>query len=156
MILEKDEGLAFPRKQKKKKEPSYLKSNPKKYQKASVSEEILQNYAEEECTKYALDYDHAPQEVYHWLSSPSDYCPAEVKSYFKNLLFGMPDLIIEKKLDGTDFTLSLKMELKTDSPQSKLRSTQKRYLKGKNFIITRSKDEIKEAIEDFSDFELDI
>ena len=55
-----------------------------------------------------------------------------------------------------DYNLVLEMELKTDSPQSKLRSTQKRYLKGKNFLVPRSKEEIKEAIEDFQDFEIEL
>jgi len=152
----KDEGLAFPRMVKDKKAPSTLKSKPKKYQKASVSEEMLQNYAEEMCTRFALDYDHAPQELYQWLSSQSDYCPEEAKSYLKNYFFGRPDLVIKKRIDGCDYNLVLEMELKTDSPQSKLRSTQKRYLKGKNFLVPRSKEEIKEAIEDFQDFEIEL
>jgi hypothetical protein len=50
----------------------------------------------------------------------------------------------------------LEMELKTDSPQSKLRGTQKRYLRGKNFLIPRSKEEIKEALKEFNDFEIEI
>jgi len=156
LIHPKDEGLAFPRKIKEKKAPSPLRSKPKKYKKASVSEEMLQNYAEEECTRFALDFDHAPQELYQWLSSPSDYCPEEAKSYLKNYFFGRPDLVIKKRIDGCDYNLVLEMELKTDSPQSKLRSTQKRYLRGKNFLVPRSKEEIKEAIADFQDFEIEL
>lgn len=156
IVHPKDEGLAFPRKIKEKKAPTPLRSKPKKYQKASISEEMLQNYAEETCLQYALEYDHAPQELYHWLSSPSDYCPEEVKSYLKKYFFGRPDLVIKKRLDDCDYNLVLEMELKTDSPQSKLRSTQKRYLRGKNFLVPRSKEEIKEALKEFNDFEIEI
>lgn len=155
MILEKDEGLAFPRKIKEKKSPSPLRSKPKKYIKASVSEEMLQNFAEEECISGALDYDHAPQDLYHWLSSQSDYCPEDIKDYLRKQYFGRPDLIIKKKIEGCEYNLVLEMELKTDSPQSKLRTTQKRYLKGKNFIVARSKEEIKASIKEFQEFIID-
>jgi hypothetical protein len=155
MIHPKDEGLAFPRKIKEKKVPSPLRSKPKKYQKASISEEMLQNYAEEECTRFALDFNHAPQELYHWLSSPSDYCPEEAKSYLKRYFFGRPDLVIKKRVDGSDYNIVLEMELKTDSPQSKLRGTQKRYLRGKNFLVPRSKEEIQKAIKEFNEFEIE-
>lgn len=156
MIHPKDEGLAFPREIKEKKAPSPLRSKPKKYQKATISEEMLQNFAEEECLKYALDFDHAPQELYHWLSSPSDYCPEEAKSYLKKYFVGRPDLVIKKRLEGSDYNIVLEMELKTDSPQSKLRSTQKRYLRGKNFVVPRSKEEIQETIKKFDDFEIEL
>jgi len=152
MILPKDVGLAFPRKIKEKKKPSPLKAKPKKYKKASVSEEMLQNFAEEECVKLNLDFDHAPQELYHWLASPSDYCPEEVKSYLRRFYFGRNDLDITREIEGTPYYLGYRVELKTDSPQSKLRSTQKRYLKGKNFDVLRFKEEIKESLENFSKF----
>tara|TARA_R110000868_G_scaffold112527_2_gene302992 strand:- start:19549 stop:20109 length:561 start_codon:yes stop_codon:yes gene_type:complete len=155
-ILEKDKGLAFPRKEKKKKEPSYLKAKPKKYQKASVSEEMLQNYAEEACIKHNLDYDHTPSIVYEFLASSSMTLTPDIKSYLMELLVGRPDLVIEKRLEGTDYTLLLNLELKTDSPQSKLGTNQKRYLRIRNHAIARNKLEINEAIKDISDFELDI
>lgn len=155
-ILEKDKGLAFPRHEKKKKAPSPLRSKPKKYKKASVSEEMLQNYAEEACVKYNLDYNHTPSIVYEFLASSSMTLTPEIKSYLMEFFIGRPDLVIEKRLEGTDFTLSLNLELKTDSPQSKLRTTQKRYLRTRNHAIARDKAEINESIKDFSDFELDI
>tara|TARA_R110001599_G_scaffold2627_6_gene14247 strand:- start:12921 stop:13442 length:522 start_codon:yes stop_codon:yes gene_type:complete len=154
MILPKDEGLAFPRKLKEKKTPSPLRSKPKKYQKATISEEHLQNHAEETCIKLGLDYDHTPQELYHWLASPSDVCPIEAKSYLKRFFIGRPDLVMEKNLEGTDYILTYKVELKTDSPQSKLRSTQRHYNKGKNHDVLRFKEEIKESIKHFSEFEI--
>jgi hypothetical protein len=154
-ILEKDKGLAFPRKEKKKKAPSYLKAKPKKYQKASVSEEMLQNYAEESCVKYNLDYNHTPSIVYEFLASSSMTMTPEIKSYLIELLVGRPDLVIEKRLEGTDFTLSLNLELKTDSPQSKLRTTQKRYLRTRNHVIARDKEEINAPIKELSEFELE-
>ena len=152
----KDEGLAFPRMVKDKKAPSPLKSKPKKYQKATISEELLQNFAEEQCVKLGLDYDHTPQELYHWLASPSEVCPIEAKSYLKRFFIGRPDLVIEKNLEGTDYILTYKVELKTDSPQSKLRSTQRHYNKGKNHDVLRFKEEIKESIKDFAEFEIEM
>jgi hypothetical protein len=154
-ILEKDKGLAFPRHEKKKKAPSPLRSKPKKYQKATVSEEMLQNQSEEACIKHNLDYDHTPQEVYQWLLSGSEYCPPEIIAYIKKLLWGRPDLELLKKIEGTDFMLLGLLELKTDSPQSKLRATQKRFLKGKNFGVARDKEEINQFVEDFNNFELE-
>jgi hypothetical protein len=156
MIHPKDEGLAFPRKIKEKKAPSPLRSKPKKYQKASVSEEHLQNYAEEMCVRLGLDYDHTPSELYEWLSSGSEYCPPEALSYLKRYFIGRPDLVIEKNLEDTDYILTYKVELKTDSPQSKLRSTQRHYNKGKNFDVLRCKDDIKGNFKEFSDFEIEI
>jgi hypothetical protein len=156
MIHPKDEGLAFPRKIKEKKAPSPLRSKPKKYKPASVSEEHLQNYAEETCVRLGLEADHAPQELYHWLVSNSDYCPEEVKSYLRRFYYGRNDLDITKELEGTNYYLGYRVELKTDSDQSKLRSTQKRYLKGKNFDVLRFKEEIKESIKEFDDFEIEI
>ena len=152
MIHPRDMGLAFPRKLKEKKAPSTLKSKPKKYQKATISEEMLQNFAEETCVKLGLDYDHTPNELYEWLSSGIDYCPIEAKSYLKRFFFGRPDLDITKELEGTPYYLGYRVEIKTDSPQSKLRSTQKRYLKGKNFDVLRFKEEIQESFKKFSKF----
>ena len=156
MILEKDKGLAFPRKEKKKKAPSPLRAKPKKYQKATIPEEMLQNFAEEACVKYNLDYDHTPSIVYEFLASSSMTLTPEVKTYLMEFFIGRPDLVIEKRLEGTDFTLSLNLELKTDSPQSKLRTTQKRYLRTRNHAIARNKEEINKPIKDLKDFELDI
>jgi len=156
MIHPKDEGLAFPRTIKEKGGPKPLRSKPKKYQKASVSEEHLQNFAEEMCVRSNLDYDHVPQVVYEWLSSKSEYCPPEVLPYLRSHFYGRPDMTIEKKVEGTDLTLSLLMEIKTDSDQSKLRTTQKNFLRGKNFVVPRSKEEIKEVIKEFEDFEIEI
>jgi len=156
MIHPKDVGLAFPRNIKGKKAPSPLRSKPKKYKKASESEEMLQNKAEEACIKRNLDYDHTPQIVYEWLLSGSEYCPPEIISYIKKLLWGRPDLELIKKIEGTDFMLLGLLELKTDSPQSKLRATQKRFLKGKNFGIARDKAEITQFVEDFNNFEVEL
>ena len=156
MIHPKDVGLAFPRNIKGKKAPSPLRAKPKKYQKASVSEEMLQNYAEEACIKHNLDYDHTPSIVYEFLASSSMTLTPEIKKYLIELLVGRPDLVIEKRLVGTDYTLMLNLELKTDSPQSKLGTNQKRYLRIRNHAIARDKLEINEAVEDFNDFELDI
>lgn len=153
-ILEKDEGLAFPRYEKKKNAKSPLRARAKKYIKASVSEEMLQNRAEQECTRFALDYDHVPQELYTWLKSKSEYCPPESLSYLREHFYGRPDMTIERRIEGTDLTLSLFMEIKTDSPQSKLRGTQKTFLRGKNFVVPRTEEEIKDAIKDFNNFEV--
>jgi hypothetical protein len=156
IILEKDKGLAFPRHEKKKNKPSPLRSKPKNYKKATVSEEMLQNYAEEACVKYNLDYDHTPSIVYEFLASSSMTLTPDIKSYLMELLVGRPDLVIEKRLEGTDYTLSVNLELKTDSPQSKLGTNQKRYLRTRNHVIDRDKAGINATIKNFSDFELDI
>jgi len=154
-ILEKDKGLAFPRHEKKKKEPSPLRSKPKQYKKASVSEEMLQNYAEEACIKHDLDFNHTPSIVYEFLASSSLTLTPEIKAYLIELLVGRPDLVIEKRLIGTDYTLVLNHELKTDSPQSKLGTNQKRYLRTRNHTIDRDKEGIDETINDFKNFELE-
>ena len=155
MIHPKDVGLAFPRKLKEKKAPSPLRSKPKKYVKASVAEEMLQNYAEEACLKHGLDYEHIPQDLYHFLGSQGLTINEEIKSFLIKHFVGMPDLMIEKKLEGSDYMIKLNLELKTDSPQSKLRTTQKRYLKGKNFLVARSKEEIQEAIQELKEYEIE-
>lgn len=156
MILDKDLGLAFPRKAKGKKEPKPLRAKPTKYQKASVSEEMLQNFAEEEATRYALDCHHIPQEIYHFLASPSLTLTKELKEFLQAFMYGRPDIELKKRIDGTPYNLSLYLELKTDSPQSKLRATQKRFLRGLNFETPRSKQEIKEIFYNFNDVNYEI
>ena len=155
-ILEKDKGLAFPRKEKKKKAPSPLRAKPKNYKKASIPEEMLQNYAEEACIKHNLDYNHTPSIVYEFLASSSMTLTPDIKKYLVELLVGRPDLVIEKRLLGTDYTLVLNHELKTDSPQSKLGTNQKRYLRIRNHMIDRDKEGIDATIKDFKDFEIEI
>jgi hypothetical protein len=44
---------------------------------------------------------------------------------------------------------SLCMELKTTATNSKLRASQKRFLMGKNTAICRTREEIKESIEEY-------
>ena len=149
-VLDKDKGLAFPRKEKTKKAPKPLRAKPKQYVKASVSEEMLQNFADEEATRYALDCHHIPQELYQFLASPSLTLSKELKEFLKSYMYGRPDIELKKRLDGMPYNLSLYVELKTDSPQSKLRSTQKRFLKGLNFEVPRSKAEISELFKEFS------
>lgn len=155
MILEKDEGLAFPRHTKKKKKASPLRAKPKKYKKASVPEEMLQNYAEEACVKYNLDYNHTPSIVYEFLASSSLTLTPEIKAYLIEFFVGLPDLVIEKRLIGTDYTLVLNQELKTDSPQSKLGTNQKRYLRTRNHVVDRDKAAIYASIKNFNDFEVE-
>ena len=157
MILEKDQGLAFPRKAKGKKEPKPLRSKPTNYQKASVSEEMLQNFAEEEATRYALDCHHIPQELYQFLASSSLTLTKELKEFLCAFMYGRPDIELKKRIDGTPYNLSLYLELKTDSPQSKLRATQKRFLRGLNFETPRNKEEIKEIFHNFNEtsYEMD-
>ena len=154
MIHPKDVGLAFPRNIKGKKAPSPLRSKPKNYKKASVSEEMLQNYAEEACIKYNLDYNHTPSIVYEFLASSSLTLTPEIKAYLIEFFVGLPDLVIEKRLIGTDYTLVLNQELKTDSPQSKLGTNQKRYLRTRNHVVDRDKAAIYASIKNFNDFEV--
>ena len=151
------ELFAFPKKKTEKKPRKPMKRSlivpkPVKYQKASISEEMLQNYIDEECLKRGFDSNHTPQCLYEFLASPSYTIDDEIKSFLKAHFFGRPDNEIRKNIDGTPYQLCYYVELKTDSPQSKLNANQKRFLKGKNFDVLRDHKSIIESLLKFEKY----
>ena len=131
-----------------------LKAKSKKYQKATVPEAKLQNHADQEILKLGYEHNHIPPIVLQFLNSKSLRCDEEIKEFFRKFLYGRPDNEIVKRLDGTPYNLCLYMEIKTDSEDSKLNANQRRKLKGMNFAVPRSYDEITNFVQDFHKFEL--
>lgn len=149
-----DPALMFPRKRKPEKnrapmQRSRIKAKPQKYQKGSIPEEQLQNFADEEAVRLGLDSNHVPQSIYSFLISDSLVIDEEIKSFLKKHFFGRPDCELRKNIEGTDFQLVFQAELKTDSKQAKLTARQREYLRGTNFGVLRSKTDIKEKFKEF-------
>ena len=116
-----------------------------------VKERILQNYLEERAISKAIPFMRVPDEVLKWIYANPD-TPHEVISAANEYLRGFPDAALMKPIEGTNLCVTLMSELKTGHHNSKLKRSQKEYIRGLNFVVPRSKEEIDEALQEFLDF----
>ena len=116
----KDIGLAFPRTIKVKKgRQAPVKHTP---------EADLQEYAEGLCIDFGLHFIHIPNSLLEYVYT-TPHTPKNIIEDCNAYINGFPDLLI---MDGSK---ALCVELKTESAQSKLRASQKRFLMGKNAVV---------------------
>ena len=121
------------------------------YKAASVSESDLQDFMNSECDKKQIDFFRVPDSVLVWIFENPD-TPLQTKLDAVKYLKGLPDNIILKPLEGTNYNIALLSELKTDCSHSKLSRKQKERLKGLNYVAPRSKEDVLDQLEMFEEY----
>lgn len=113
-----------------------------------TAESELQEYAEKLAEEHCIPFFRIPNAVLEWI-----YCnpntPENVIESANEYIKGLPDITLLKPIDGSRYCMALIAEIKTASRFSKLRASQKEKLRGLNFVIPRTKEQIKQEIEDF-------